>query len=158
MLLSHYCTQVSSLSTLVRGSASTLRAVSATMFNQQYLQMTMCIDQIHGWTRDEVRQVLESAVENQEREAKQWLVLWLDESIKEPLASIKQYLGDDPRIDGGTIGEPIAQPEYALLCRDSLRGKITEAGKMYYCPPLSPARTNIECLTDWIWICAVNGP
>ena len=158
MLLSHYCTQVSSLSTLVRGSASTLRAVSATMFNQQYLQMKMCIDQIHAWTRDEVRQVLESAVENQESEAKQWLVLWLDESIKKPLASIKEYLGDDPRIDGGSIGEPIAQPEYALLCRDFLHNTIIKAGEMHYCPPVSRASTNIECLTDWIWICAVNGP
>ena len=118
----------------------------------------MSIDQIHLqlWTREKVLQVLESAAENQEREAMQWLVIWLDESIKEPLTSIKQYLGDDPRIDGGTMGEPIEQPEYACLCRDLLRNKIIEAGEMYYCPPLSPARTNLECLTDWLWICAVN--
>ena len=80
----------------------------------------------------------------------QLLVIWLDESIQGPLASIKQYLGDDPQIDGGSIGEPTAQPAYARVLRESLHEKILEAGEMYYCPPLSPARTNIECLTDWI--------
>ena len=158
MLFSHYCTQVSSLSTPLRGSASTLRAVPATMFNQQCVQTMIPIDQmhLHLWTRAQVRQVLESAAENQEREAMQLFLTWLDDSIQKPLASIKQYLDDDPRIDGGTMGEPIEQPEYAWLCRDLLRNKIIEAGEMYYCPPLSPARTNIECLTDWLWICAVN--
>ena len=159
MLLSHYCTQVSSLSTSLRGSASILPAVSATMFNQPCLHTTMSIDQIHLdlWTRAHVRQVLESAAENQEdSENMQLFLTWLDDSIQKPLAPIKQYLDDDPRIDGVTIGEPIEQPEYACLCRDLLRNKIIEAGEMYYCPPLSPARTNIECLTDWIWICAVK--
>ena len=81
-----------------------------------------------------------------------------DRVIAQIHESIKEYLGDDPRIDGGSIGEPIAQPEYALLCRDFLHNTIIKAGEMHYCPPLSRASTNIECLTDWIWICAVNGP
>ena len=159
MLLSHYCTQVSSLSTSLRGSASILRAVSATMFNQQCLHTTIPIDQIHLqlWTPAKVRHVLESAAQNQEdSESMQLFLTWLDDSIQKPLASIKQYLGDDPRIDGGSIGEPIAQPEYALLCRDFLHNTIIKAGEMHYCPPLSRASTNIECLTDWMWICAVN--
>ena len=128
------------------------------MFNQPCLHTTVPIDQIHLqlWTPAQVRQVLESAAQNQDSESMQLFLTWLDDSIQKPLASIKQYLDDDPRIDGGTIGEPIEQPEYACLCRDLLRNKIIEAGEMYYCPPLSPARTNIECLTDWLWICAVN--
>ena len=126
------------------------------MFNEQYVRTMVRIDQIHAWTRAQVRQELVSAAENQESEAMQMLVIWLDGSIKGPLASIKQFLGDDPSIDGGSIGEPIAQPAYARVLRESLHEKILEAGEMYYCPPPSPARTNIECLTDWIWICAVD--
>ena len=46
------------------------------------------------------------------------------QSLKEPLARVKEYLGDSGRLDTGTMGEPHIQPGYVEVVDDLLSNSL----------------------------------
>ena len=63
------------------------------------------------WIEEEVIQVCREAFSG-DAEARHIFQVWMDQSIAVPLSEIKAFLGDTETLHGGTIGEPIIQPEY----------------------------------------------
>ena len=53
-------------------------------------------------------------------DAQQTMQLLLEQSLITPLKLVKRFVGDKPRLDLGTLGEPFSQPEYVRIVRDLL--------------------------------------
>ena len=43
-----------------------------------------------------------------------------DQAIQNVISAIKSYLGEDPRVDGGTMGMPAFQPKFVFIVQDIL--------------------------------------
>ena len=61
-------------------------------------------------TLDFVLSIISKASED--AQARGFVMHLTRQSLEEPLARVKEYLGDSGRIDTGTIGEPFIQPGY----------------------------------------------
>ena len=59
-------------------------------------------------------------------------------AIATAMALVKEYLGEDPCVDGGTIGEPVTQKEYVHILHEKLKHLCIETMRWYFSPPLSP--------------------
>ena len=68
-----------------------------------------------------------------------------------PLSLVKEYLGEDTCVDGGTIGEPVTQPEYVRILRDLLRHSCLKPMRWYFSPPLTRKECTKFALTKFLW-------
>ena len=78
-----------------------------------------------------------------------------DQAIKKPMILIKKYLDEDPRVDGGTIGEPVSQPNFVFIVRECLLQAIVEAtdGSVIGVPRIylvRSQRTTFEPTSWWL--------
>ena len=62
-----------------------------------------------------------------DREAAHFLRALADQTIEKPMILIKKYLNEDLRIDGGSIGEPVLQPNFVFILRSCLLQAMVKA-------------------------------
>ena len=62
-----------------------------------------------------------------DREAAHFVRVLADQAVEKPMMLIKKYLDEDPRVDAGTIGEPVPQPNVVFIVRSCLLQAIVEA-------------------------------
>ena len=72
-------------------------------------------------------------------------------AIATAMALVKEYLGEDPCVDGGTIGEPVTQKEYVHILHEKLKHLCIETMRWYFSPPLSPDVCFKVALTKFVW-------
>ena len=69
------------------------------------------------WTEESVLQVCRQSLIDGNDEAEHLCNCWIDKAFAAPLSTIKAFLGDSEALHGGTMGEPIIQPDYVLALR-----------------------------------------
>ena len=62
-------------------------------------------------------------------DSRQFFTVLMDQSLIIPIKLIKRFLGDDPRLDAGTIGEPFPQPRYLHVVREHLMEGLFRAAQ-----------------------------
>ena len=59
------------------------------------------------------------------------------QALDGPLSRINQYLGENPDVSGGTIGDPIIHQPFVAMLRAQLCKALSRQGRLFFCPPLS---------------------
>ena len=67
---------------------------------------------LNVWTEEKIIQVCREALIDGDDESKNLCNHWIDRAFAAPLSTIKAFLGDSEALHGGTMGEPIIQPDY----------------------------------------------
>ena len=80
------------------------------------------------WTEESVLQVCRQAWIDGDDEAEHLCNCWIDKAFAAPLSTIKAFLGDSEALHGGTMGEPIIQPDYVLALRKFFWNVIVDIG------------------------------
>ena len=104
------------------------------------------------WTEEEVIQVCREAFSG-DAEARHIFQVWMDQSIAVPLSEIKAFLGDTETLHGGTIGEPIIQPEYVQELYELLTDALASIAKSAVPEYLVLNNDEIGALTiaNYVW-------
>ena len=86
------------------------------MIGKPYVLTEIACSEINmdAWTEENVLQVCREALIDGDDESKTLCNHWIDRAIAAPLSTIKAFLGDSEALHGGTMGEPIIQPDYVL--------------------------------------------
>ena len=58
--------------------------------------------------------------ENIDKESRHAVSVEFDRVLARPISLMKVFLGDEPELDGRTMGNPIFQPEYVFIVQDNL--------------------------------------
>ena len=81
----------------------------------------------NDWTEEKVIQVCRDGIKG-DKEALNLFNVWAEKAIAPPICAIKAFLGDTERLDGGTMGAPISQPEYVYIVNDCLGCSLASNG------------------------------
>ena len=68
-------------------------------------------------------------LQNNSREARGFVAALTHQALSDRVPLVKHFLGDSMRTDGGTIGEPVVQPRYALFFFQLLQLKLMEIAR-----------------------------
>ena len=120
----------------------------------QHVTMQMSPSEIEPWTRPRVLQMVQevlSADPEKAKEANNVINNIVCIIQNRPLSLVQEYLGEDICVDGGSIGEPVTQPEYVHLLRMHLVDLCFEPMRWYFSPPLTPKECTILALTNFLW-------
>ena len=82
--------------------------------------------------------------------------LLLESSLKPALIGVKEFLGHDSPVHGGTMGEPIMQPEYVRLLTKDLSLRVLNNSEFFFCPPWSKVEKGARAVTDYVWRAGVD--
>ena len=104
------------------------------------------------WTEEKVIQVCREAFSGDD-ESGHLFQVWMDNSIAVPLSEIKAFLGDTETLDGGTIGEPIIQPDYVHELYELLTDALASIAKCAVPEYLVLYNNEIGALTmaNYVW-------
>ena len=84
------------------------------MIGKSHVLTQVAISEINMnlWTEESVLQVCRQSLIDGNDEAEHLCNCWIDKAFAAPLSTIKAFLGDSEALHGGTMGEPIIQPDY----------------------------------------------
>ena len=122
--------------------------------DSQYVVMKMSAQDIHPWTESEIQQMIDDSFSedvDKASVARHAFETILFSMHRLPLSLVKEYLGEDPCVDGGTIGEPVTQKEYVHILHEKLKHLCIETMRWYFSPPLSPDVCFKVALTKFVW-------
>ena len=114
----------------------------------------MSPSEIEPWAKAQVRQMVQdvfSVDDEKAKEAKHVINNIVCSMQSRPLSLVQGYLGEDTCVDGGTIGEPVTQPEYVHILRLHLIDLCLEPMMWYFSPPLTREVCTIIALTNFLW-------
>ena len=120
----------------------------------QRVTMQMRPSEIESWTRPRVLQMVEevlSADPEKAKEANNVINNIVCIIQNRPLSLVREYLGEDSGVDGGSIGEPVTRPEYVHILRMHLVGLCFGPMERYFSPPLTPKYCTMLALTNFLW-------
>ena len=111
------------------------------------------------WIEEKVIQVCREAFSG-DAESGHFFQVWMDNSIAVPLSEIKAFLGDTETLHGGTIGEPIIQPDYVEKLYELLTDGLASIAKCAVPEYLVLNNMEIRALTiaNYIWHAFVKDP
>ena len=104
------------------------------------------------WIEEKVIQVCREAFSG-DAESGHLFQVWMDNAIAVPLSEIKAFLGDTETLDGGTIGEPIIQPDYVHELYELLTDALVSIAKSAVPEDLVLNNNEIGALTmaNYVW-------
>ena len=120
----------------------------------QRVTMQMRPSEIEPWTRPQVRQMVQevlSADPEKAKEANNVINNIVCIIQNRPLSLVREYLGEDSGVDGGSIGEPVTRPEYVHILRMHLVDLCFGPMERYFSPPLTPKYCTMLALTNFLW-------
>ena len=86
-----------------------------------------------------------------DKDSRHMLKLLMDQALKSPLSRIKQYLGENPDVSGGTIGNPIIQPAFVGMLRAQLCAVLSRQGRLFFCPPVSTMYASKLLIANYLY-------
>ena len=127
------------------------------LVGSQEVRAPLSLEVLHGmklWTKETTRAVVDKALDKNDVEAKELLELFIDRSIIPALYLVQKFLGHDPDVSGGTIGEPRSPQPYVYVLKSSLK-KALFRGCNSKAPFPGPAYSSRElykrALTEFLW-------
>ena len=120
----------------------------------QHVIMEMSPSEIDLWTKPQVVQMVQdsfSADAEKAKEAKSIIKQTVWHMQSRPLSLVQGYLGEDTCVDGGTIGEPVTQPEYVHILRMHLIDVCLELMMLHFSPPLTRKECTMLALANFCW-------
>ena len=127
------------------------------MFGQVHVVTKTNLDEITPWKKDDFYKLVVKAVkpENSGAEARRVLSIMLDYHFSHILSGVAEYLGQDPDITGGTMGECKTPPEWMRLLRSRLGitfwAHVTSV-QFVYMGPLNDKETALRLLQNYFWL------
>ena len=82
--------------------------------------------------------------------------MWMDGACVRPLRQIKLFLGDGPDVTGGTIEEPVSQPEYVKLLVEMFHGRALDTMKVCFKPPYNNLELWKLAMCDYVWRACID--
>ena len=130
------------------------------MIGKQYVRTRVASSEINlnAWTEENVLQVCREALIDRDDESKNLCSHWIDRAIAAPLSTIKAFLGDSEALHGGTMGEPISQPDYVLALRKFFWKVIVDIG-ITFDPPylvLNADEKTSQTMSNYIWYAFID--
>ena len=110
------------------------------------------------WTEESVLQVCRQAWIDGNDSAENLCNIWIDNAFAAPLSTIKAFLGDSEALHGGTMGEPIIQPDYVLALRKFFWKVIVDIG-ITFDPPylvLNADEKTSQTMSNYIWYAFID--
>ena len=101
-------------------------------------------------TRDKVYRVITSALAGDEQ-SNGFRNILVEQGHDHVIKRVKEYLGADPNVTGGTEASPIDQPEYVFYIKNILDDTLLRNAMVYFCPPFSNKERLIRCMVDYCW-------
>ena len=124
------------------------------MIGRSRVNMLLPREEVHftEWTGGKVIEVCREAYSGN-AESRHLFRVWLDNAMAAPLSEIKAFLGDTETLHGGTIGEPIIQPEYVQELYELLTDALASIAKSAVPEYLVLNNNEIGALTmaNYVW-------
>ena len=102
------------------------------------------------YTYDDILLIARGAFARKEEDVN-FIFLLLEFSLKPALIGVKEFLGHDSQVHGGTMGDPITQPEYVRLLTKDLSLRVLNNSEFFFCPPWSKVEIRARAVTDYVW-------
>ena len=125
------------------------------MVERQALVSTVSAGEIELLTYDVILLIARGAFARKEEDVDVFGLL-LESSLKPALIGVKEFLGHDSQVHGGTMGDPITQPEYVRLLTEDLWHRVVDNSKFFFCPPWSKVEIGARAVTDYVWRAGVD--
>ena len=125
------------------------------MIGQPYVLTQIASSEINmnAWTEENVLQVCRQAWIDGNDEAENLCNHLIDNAFAAPLSTIKAFLGDSEALHGGTMGEPIIQPDYVLALRkifwDVFVDIVISAAPKYQV--LNDDEKTAQAMANYVW-------
>ena len=100
------------------------------MVERQALVSTVSASEIELLTYDDILTIARGAFARKEEDVN-FIVLLLEFSLKPALIGVKEFLGHDSQVHGGTLGDPITQPEYVRLLTKDLSFRVLNNSEFF---------------------------
>ena len=113
------------------------------------------LSEIKFLTYDDILTIARGAFARKEEDVN-FIVLLLEFSLKPALIGVKEFLGHDSQVHGGTLGDPITQPEYVRLLTKDLSLRVLNNSEFFFCPPWSKVEKGARAVTDYVWRAGVD--
>ena len=120
------------------------------MVDRQGVVSKVTPSEIEFLTYDVILVIARGAFARKEEDVN-FIVLFLEFSLKPALIGVKEFLGHDSQVHGGTMGDPITQPEYVRLLTEDLWHRVVDNSKFFFCPPWSKVEIRARAVTDYVW-------
>ena len=125
------------------------------MVERQALVSTVSAGEIKLLTYDDILTIARGAFANKTEDVN-FFVLLLESSLKPALIGVKEFLGHDSQVHGGTMGDPIRQPEYVRLFTKDLWLRVLNNSEFFFCPPCDKVETGARAVADYVWRAGVG--
>ena len=101
------------------------------MVERQALVSTVSASEIELLTYDDILTIARGAFARKEDDV-DLIGLLLESSLKPALIGVKEFLGHDSQVHGGTMGDPIRQPEYVRLFTKDLWLRVLNNSEFFF--------------------------
>ena len=101
------------------------------MVDRQAVVSEVTPSEIEFLTYDDILLIARGAFARKEEDVN-FIVLLLEFSLKPALIGVKEFLGHDSRVHGGTMGDPIRQPEYIRLFTKDLWLRVLNNSEFFF--------------------------
>ena len=120
------------------------------MVDRQAVVSEVTPSEIEFLTYDDILLIARGAFARKEDDV-DLIGLLLESSLKPALIGVKEFLGHDSQVHGGTVGDPIMQPEYVRLLTKDLSFRVLNNSEFFFCPPWSKVEIRARAVTDYVW-------
>ena len=96
-----------------------------------------------------------SGVREKKTDDAKFFILLLESSLKPALIGVKEFLGHDSQVHGGTVGDPNAAGVCPPINKRPLVSCSEQLG-ILFCPPWSKVEKRARAVTDYVWRAGVD--
>ena len=125
------------------------------MVDRQAVVSEVTPSEIKFLTYDDILTIARGAFARKEDDV-DLIGLLLESSLKPALIGVKEFLGHDSQVHGGTMGDPITQPEYVRLLTKDLSLRVLNNSEFFFCPPCDKVETGARAVADYVWRAGVG--
>ena len=110
---------------------------------------------VQSWTHGEVEEIFNMALEGKSDE-RGLISVWMEVAHEPILSRVLAFLGEDPDVSGGTMGNPKMPPECAYILKEELEYTAVENFSYYFLVPYSDEELRFRCFLDYLWTVEIN--
>ena len=94
------------------------------MIGTHYVVQEIPVSSVQSWTNGEVEEILKLALEGESEEIG-LINIWMDVAHRPIFSCVLAFLGEDPDVSGGTMGNPKMPPESLYILKEKLEKVLT---------------------------------
>ena len=125
------------------------------MIGEQYVRQEIPVSELHTWTKGQVEKVLKLSFEGKSEE-RGWINIWMDVAHRPILSRVLAFLGENPDVSGGTMGNPKMPPESLYILREMLEDTAVHNFKYYFLVPYSDNELRFRAFLNYLWIVGIS--